>query len=295
MRAPRPLTGSLVASASARHRGAAGVPLQHVVRMPFEGYLGRGVDTIDLMRQMLARGGGIEPPAAVIVETVQAEGGLNVASAEWLREVARIARLHGALLIVDDIQTGCGRTGTFFSFEDMGIEPDVVLLSKSLGGVGLPLSLVVFRPELDVLQPGEHNGTFRGNNLGFVAATAALDLWRDMALPAKIARVAEALRSRLERIVVDHPGHDAHVRGRGALLGLAWTAPEIASRVSAAAFERGAIAETCGPRNEVLKLMPPLTIDDEELERGLDAIEQAVSFVVRSRSRIGAQPAQSAS
>ena len=130
--------------------------------------------------------------------------------------------------------------------------------AKSLGGIGVPLSLVVFRPELDVLRPGEHNGTFRGNNLGFVAATAALELWRDTALPARIARVAEALSGRLECIVADQPGHGAHVRGRGALLGLAWTAPEIASRVSAAAFERGAIAETCGPRNDVLKLMPPL-------------------------------------
>jgi diaminobutyrate-2-oxoglutarate transaminase len=274
--------GSLALTAARDKRRAAGTALPGVARLPFDGYLGEGVDTARYLEKLLDDPwSGVDTPAAIVVETVQAEGGLNVASTEWLREVARIARLHGALLIVDDIQTGCGRTGTFFSFEGMGIEPDVVLLSKSLGAIGLPLSLVVFRPELDVLQPGEHNGTFRGNNLGFVAATAALELWRDTALTAKIARVAKTLRSRLERIVTDHPGHGAQVRGRGALLGLVWTAPEIASRVSAAAFERGAIAETCGPRNEVLKLMPPLVIDDDELERGLDAVEQAVSFVVR--------------
>jgi diaminobutyrate-2-oxoglutarate transaminase len=273
--------GALALTGDRDKRRAAGTILPGVARLPFDGYLG-GVDTARLLEKVLDDpSSGVETPAAIVVETVQAEGGLNVASAEWLREVARIARLHGALLIVDDIQTGCGRTGTFFSFEGMGIEPDVILLSKSIGGIGLPLSLVLFRPELDVLQPGEHNGTFRGNNLGFVAAAAALELWRDTDLPAKIARVAEALRSRLERIVAGHPSHGAHVRGRGALLGLAWTAPEIASRVSAAAFERGAIAETCGPRNEVLKLMPPLIIEDEELERGLDAVEQAVSSVAR--------------
>ena len=109
--------------------------------------------------------GGIDPPAAIILETVQGEGGLNVASPQWLQRIATIARQHGALLIVDDIQAGCGRTGTFFSFEGEGITPDIVLLSKSLSGFGLPMSVVLIRPDLDVWTPGEHNGTFRGLSL----------------------------------------------------------------------------------------------------------------------------------
>jgi diaminobutyrate-2-oxoglutarate transaminase len=205
-----------------------------VARVPYERYLGDGVDTARLLEKLLDDpSSGVDSPAAIVLETVQAEGGLNVASPEWLREVARLARKHGALLIVDDIQTGCGRTGTFFSFEGMGIEPDVVLLSKAIGGIGLPLSLVLFRPELDVLGPGEHNGTFRGNNLGFVAATAALDLWRDPGFLEMIGFLAEALRTGLEDIVARHPSHGAHVRGRGVLLGLAWSTPEIASAVAA--------------------------------------------------------------
>src|SRR3546814_7776963 len=110
----------------------------------------------------------------LLVETVQGEGGLNPASPEWLRRIAAIAKAHGALLIVDDIQAGCGRTGGFFSFEDIGITPDIVTLAKSLSGMGLPFALTLFRPELDVWSPGEHNGTFRGNNHAFVTATAAL-------------------------------------------------------------------------------------------------------------------------
>src|SRR5690606_15081487 len=106
--------------------------------------------------------------------TVQGEGGLNVASPEWLRKIARIAKAHGALLIVDDIQAGCGRTGEFFSFEKFGVKPDIVTMAKSLSGMGLPFALTLFSPELDQWNPGEHNGTFRGNCHAFVTATAAL-------------------------------------------------------------------------------------------------------------------------
>src|SRR5690606_37322762 len=110
------------------------------------------------------------------------EGGVNVASSEWLRRLAAILKQHGVLLIVDDIQVGCGRTGTFFSFEEAGITPDIICLSKSLSGYGLPLALVLMKPEHDVWAPGEHNGTFRGHNPAFVTAATALDYWRDTQL-----------------------------------------------------------------------------------------------------------------
>src|SRR5699024_8669135 len=129
-------------------------------------------DSLSLIESYLANtSSGIDLPAAIIVETVQGEGGINAASDEWLRGIEKIARKFGILLIVDDIQAGCGRTGTFFSFEKAGIKPDIVCLSKSIGGYGLPMAITLFTEELDIWSPGEHNGTFRGNNLAFIAAT----------------------------------------------------------------------------------------------------------------------------
>ncbi|MGI9478795.1 MAG: diaminobutyrate--2-oxoglutarate transaminase [Hyphomicrobiaceae bacterium] len=275
--------GALAASATRRKREGAGVTLSGVTRMPYEGYA-NGLDSAALLDQMLSDdGGGIDAPAAIIVETVQAEGGLNAASAEWLRAIASIAAKHGALLIVDDIQTGCGRTGTFFSFESMGFTPDIICLSKAIGGMGLPMALVLFRPALDVLAPGEHNGTFRGHNLAFVAATAALQFWRDPAFGESIRRRGRHMQERLGAIVARHPYEGAHVRGRGMLLGIGWNDAAIAGEVSQEAFRYGVIAETTGSSDQVLKFLPPLIISDEELMRGLDGIELAIAAVMKSR------------
>lgn len=276
--------GALAASATRRKREGAGIALSGVTRMPYEGYA-NGVDSAALLDQMLSDdGGGIDAPAAIIVETVQAEGGLNAATAGWLQSIASIAAKHGALLIVDDIQTGCGRTGTFFSFEDMDFTPDIVCLSKAIGGMGLPMALVLFRPEFDVLAPGEHNGTFRGHNLAFVAATAALEFWRDPEFATMVQRRGRQIRERLEAIVTRHPFEGAHVRGRGMMLGIGWNDAAIAGEVSQEAFRYGVIAETTGSSDQVLKLLPPLVINDEELMRGLDGIELAVAAVMRARS-----------
>ncbi len=276
--------GALAASATRKKRAGAGIALAGVTRMPYEGYAD-GLDSAHLLDQMLSDdGGGIDAPAAIIVETVQAEGGLNTASVEWLRAIALIAAKHGALLIADDIQTGCGRTGTFFSFEDMGFTPDIVCLSKAIGGMGLPMALVLFRPDLDVLAPGEHNGTFRGHNLAFVAATAALEFWRDPAFGEMIKRRGRHIRERLEVIVARFPLNGAHVRGRGMMLGIGWDDAAIAGQVSKEAFRYGVIAETTGSSDQVLKLLPPLVINDEELTRGLNGIERAVAAVMRSQN-----------
>src|SRR5690606_16705635 len=161
--------GSLAATANAKFRDAAGTSLGNTTFMPYDGYFGPDVDTIVYMERMLEdRSSGVDKPAAVIVETVQGEGGINVASLRWLKELQRLCQKHDMLLIVDDIQAGCGRTGSFFSFEPAGIQPDIITLSKSLSGYGLPMSLVLIKPELDIWKPGAHSGTFRGNNLAFI-------------------------------------------------------------------------------------------------------------------------------
>lgn len=269
--------GSLAATASAGKRRAAGVELANVMRLPFDGFFGEGTDTIALIERLIEdAGSGVDLPAAFLVETLQAEGGLNVASVEWLQRLQALARRHGILLIVDDIQAGCGRTGGFFSFERAGLYPDIVCLSKSIGGIGLPLAMVLIRPELDRWQPGEHNGTFRGNNLAFVAATAALDYWRTDRLEQDIGRKTRKLTERLTRIATVAGANDARVKGMGMLQGIAWADPAAAGHIAETAFGNGLVVETCGPRDEVLKVCPPLTIDDGALDEGLDLLEVSV-------------------
>jgi diaminobutyrate-2-oxoglutarate transaminase len=275
--------GSLAVTARAWKRQSAGIALQNVLRMPFEGFLGPRVDSFDFMSKMIcAPGSGIEMPAAIILETVQGEGGLVTASDRWLRRVAGFAKEHGILLIVDDVQAGCGRTGTFFSFEPAGIYPDIVCLSKSISGFGLPMALLLVRPEYDVWKPGEHNGTFRGNSLAFVAATEALAFWSDDVLRDAVARKADIVASHLGDIVRDFPDQ-AEARGRGLMQGVAWKDTRIAGLVSAQAFEMGVIAEVCGPDDDVIKVMPPLTIEDAVLEQGLRTLQSA-SEIVRRRT-----------
>ncbi len=170
--------GSLALTGNAGKRTGAGVSLTDTTHMPFCGYFGMDTDTIEVLEGYLRDGSsGIEQPAAFVVETVQAEGGVNVASREWLGRLSALAKELGALLIVDDIQVGCGRTGPFFSFEPAGISPDIICLSKSLSGYGLPLAVTLMKPEIDQFEPGEHNGTFRGHNPAFVTAAAALETY----------------------------------------------------------------------------------------------------------------------
>jgi len=276
--------GSLAATGNAAKRAGAGVPLVHTTSMPFDGYLVDGVDTLEVLAAYLEdTSSGLDKPAAAIVETVQAEGGVNVARFEWLRGLAELLAEHDVLLIVDDIQVGCGRTGPFFSFEPAGIEPDIICLSKSLSGFGLPFAIDLIKPELDVWEPGEHNGTFRGHNPAFVTATEALSYWEDDRLSAEVEQKAALALGRLEEIAADHPDAALDVRGRGLIQGLVFPDPEMAGRVSEESFRRGLIIETAGPRGEVLKLLPPLTITEEALREGLDIIEASVTAVYASR------------
>ncbi|KDB67558.1 diaminobutyrate--2-oxoglutarate transaminase [Bordetella bronchiseptica D989] len=272
--------GSLAATANAKFRDAAGVSLGNTTFMPYDGYFGPDVDTIAYIERMLDDpSSGLDKPAAVIVETVQGEGGVNVATLRWLKDLQKLCRRHDMLMIVDDIQVGCGRTGSFFSFEAAGIQPDIITLSKSLSGFGLPMSLVLMKPELDVWKPGAHSGTFRGNNLAFVTATQALETyWSSDAFSNEVQRKERLVRDWLENLAHSYPNAGLAVRGRGLIQGLVATAePELANRIARKAFERGVVIETSGAQDEVLKLLPALTIEDELLTRGLDLIEASVA------------------
>jgi diaminobutyrate-2-oxoglutarate transaminase len=284
--------GSLAATANAYKRGAAGVPLQHVLRLPFEGFLGDDVDTARIAEHMLTKpGAGVDPPAAFIVETIQGEGGLHTSSAEWLRRISDLAVRIGALLIVDDIQAGCGRSGAFFSFEQLGVVPDIVCLSKSLSGLGLPMSLVLVKPEHDVLGPGEHSGTFRGHDLAFVGATAALDLWGEAGFVESVGRLADHLERRLGSLPSLTGRGEVELRGRGLLRGIAWADPAQAERVSAEAFERRLLIETAGASNEVLKLMPTITMNADDLDVALDSLDEAITAVAVGGRTASSEPA----
>lgn len=273
-------TGALAATGNGYNRAAAGVPLYGTTRLPFEGYLGEEVDTISYMDRLLSDpSSGTDLPAAVIVETVQGEGGLNVASVAWLRRLQALCQEKKILLIVDDIQAGCGRTGAFFSFEAAGIKPDIVTLSKSLSGYGLPLAVVLIRRGLDVWKPGEHNGTFRGNNHAFVTATAALEhYWRSPDFCDEVGAKSEFLEHQLRRVADRFPAEIVDARGRGMMRGLRCKDPQRAGAVTAKAFARGLIIERCGPREEVIKCMMPLTISPAEMQRGLDILELALEL-----------------
>jgi diaminobutyrate-2-oxoglutarate transaminase len=212
------------------------------------------------------------------VETVQGEGGINVARPEWLRSLAQLCARHDMLLIVDDIQMGCGRTGAFFSFEEAGISPDIVTVSKSISGYGLPMSLCLFKPELDIWEPGEHNGTFRGNNPAFVTAKAALELyWADeSALEKQTRERGEQVELQLIAIATENDPDVAGHRGRGLVWGLEFHDRSRAGRVARRCFELGLLIETSGAESEVVKLMPALTITAEELDAGLTILARAV-------------------
>jgi diaminobutyrate-2-oxoglutarate transaminase len=272
--------GALSVTGSSFHRAGAGVPLAHATPVPFDRALDGLADFEWLEYLLRSRGSGLDQPAAVIVETVQGEGGIHVARPEWLRGLADVCRRHGILLIVDDVQMGCGRTGPFFSFETAGITPDFVCLSKSIGGFGLPLALTLIRPDLDIWEPGQHNGTFRGINPAFVTGAAALRAyWRDHTLQdgtlAKGRRLAAALAALAESV----PGTSITPRGQGLAHGLAFADGELAGKVCTAAFERGLLVETAGPDGETIKLMPPLTMTEAELDQGAALLADAVRSV----------------
>lgn len=248
--------------------------------VPFDGYFGPDVNTIDYLRKFLSDGSsGIDLPAAIIVETVQGEGGINVASFEWLKELEELCHEYDILLIIDDIQVGNGRTGTFFSFEEAGIKPDMVCMSKSIGG-GLPMAILLMRPELDQWQPGEHTGTFRGNNLAFVAATQALTYWENDDFSESIKYKGKIMEEELTKIAEKYPQLDIELRGRGMVWGLDIPRSGFAGEVSKEAFDKKLIIELAGADDDVVKFLPALTIEEETLREGMAIIDEAIGAVL---------------
>ncbi|HOE33983.1 MAG TPA: diaminobutyrate--2-oxoglutarate transaminase [Smithella sp.] len=274
--------GSMSVTANAYYRDEAFINRSDVSFMPYDGYLGKHVNTAKYLRRFLEdNSSGVDIPSAIILETVQGEGGIRVAGDEWLREVEKICRDFDILLIVDDIQVGNGRTGNFFSFEKSGIKPDIVTLSKSFSGFGLPMSVVLFRRDLDIWKPGQHTGTFRGNNLGFICASVALDYWKDDRFSKEIFRKGKILHKRLNKISAKYPQLHTEVRGRGFVYGMGLSTGEIAKKILTECFHNKLILESAGARNNVIKFLAPLTITDEVLEEGLDILERSIDNVMK--------------
>ncbi len=280
--------GSLAVTGNDFYRDESFGARSNVDHLPFDGYFGPDVDTITYLRKMLAdHSSGIDLPAAIIVETIQAEGGVNVASARWLKALEETCREFDVLLIVDDIQVGNGRTGAFFSFEEADVTPDIITLSKSIGG-GLPLSLMLMRPELDQWKPGEHTGTFRGNNLAFIAAATALETyWKDEELCTTVRAKGDLMENKLNEIAGKYPGMKMTARGRGMMWGLEIPEPGIAGEISRLAFRAGLIIELSGAEDQVVKFLPPLVIEEETLREGIDIVDRCIGEITKRRAKNG--------
>ncbi|WP_075187480.1 diaminobutyrate--2-oxoglutarate transaminase [Teredinibacter haidensis] len=255
------------------------VSYSSVSRFPFHNYLGNEYDEIGYYRKMLTdNSSGIDIPAAFILETVQGEGGINIASEKWLQDICTLAKEFGALVIVDDVQSGCGRTGKFFSFERAEIKPDIVCLSKSIGAYGIPMSLLLFKDELDVWGAGEDNGTFRGNNIAFIAASKMLELyWDGTSFENEVRDRGQVVSEFSARMKKEHSGLIRDTRGIGLMQGLEFFDENLCGRVSKLCFKNGLVIERSGDRSQVLKVMPALTIDIPTLKKGLSIIEFSIS------------------
>lgn len=271
--------GALACTANQHFRNAAGVSLPGVLRWPFENHQGGGLESLKTLKAMFQNtSGGIEAPAAFIVEVIQAEGGVNVASKEWMQALQALSKELGALLIVDDIQAGCGRTGQYFSFDDLDIQPDIITLAKGIGGIGTPMAMNLVKPEHDKhWLPGEHTGTFRGQNLSFIAGREALRYFEDGKFMQATQTKGELMRSALQSIADSYPNKGFKVRGKGMMQALDIGDGVLSKAIAKDCFEHGMLFGPCGIGGEVMKLIPPLTIPDEDLVAGLAIFKQAIA------------------
>ncbi len=280
--------GALAVTGNKYHReNIPGIPYGDVTFTPYCKYTETVDNSIEFLRYKLEDdSSGLDLPAAIILETVQGEGGINPASTKWLKNLRDLCDEFGVLMIVDDIQSGNGRTGNFFSFEEAGIVPDIVTLSKSIGAYGLPMALVLMKPELDIWEPAEHNGTFRGHNLAFVAATNAIEhYWSDDKFAQSVRDKSKMLKSRLDNIAATYPQAEFDVRGTGLMYGLESVADEsLAGQIQKKCFEHNLIVETCGSNGQVLKFLMPLIITEEELDKGLSIIEEVCAELLKNKT-----------
>ncbi|MCF7820834.1 MAG: diaminobutyrate--2-oxoglutarate transaminase [Mariprofundaceae bacterium] len=278
--------GSLAVTGNSFYRDESYGVRANSAFLPFDGYMGKEFDSMTYLHRLLSdQSSGVDLPAAIIVETVQGEGGIHVARDEWLQELEAICREFDILLIIDDIQMGNGRTGTFFSFERAGITPDMVTVSKSIG-TGLPMSILLMRPALDQWKPGEHTGTFRGNNLAFIAAAKALEYWDSPEFAEGIVHKGALFEKGLQTIVKKYPDANGELRGVGMVWGIEFSDSDFAGSVSEEAFKRGVIIETAGANGHVLKFLPALTIEEGLIEEGLKIIDASIAAVLKTRNNL---------
>ena len=273
--------GSLALTTDRCSRDAAGQILPNVTHIPAPGMF-PGLDVVAYMETLLTDDhSGVEKPAAIILETVQADGGINVFPVEFLQGVRDLCTRHDILMIVDDIQVGNSRTGTFFSFERANIIPDMVTLSKSIGGCGMPISMVLFKPELDLWEPGQHTGTFRGNQLSLIAGLEGLKKMVEDDIPADVKRKEKIVEAFLRDEIAPLDSRISY-RGIGLLWGVDFSKfdKDMTKPLIAACFKNGMICERVGRDNAVLKLMPPLIIPDEQLMAGLQILKKSLQEIL---------------
>ncbi|WP_367326123.1 diaminobutyrate--2-oxoglutarate transaminase family protein [Streptomyces sp. HUAS ZL42] len=334
-------TGALEASGDAFDVRVARLPYPQDYRCPFGVGGERGAELAARWTESVLDDpkSGVRQPAGVILEPVQGEGGVIPAPDAWMRRMRQITADRSIPLIADEIQTGVGRTGTFWAVEHSGITPDVMVLSKAIGG-SLPLAVVVYHEDLDVWQPGAHAGTFRGNQLAMAAGTATLAYVREHRLAERAATLGARMLSELHKLAKEFPCV-GHVRGRGLMIGIEVVepeaepgmvgpgtdggnrdpggdgtetgtgspglrrdgggsdvgfaapapaaaprpaAPELASAVQRECLRRGLIVELGGRHASVVRLLPPLTITDEQAAAVLDRLTDAVEAVARGQA-----------
>ena len=272
--------GSLALTTDRVSREGAGVSLDDVTFAPYDGT--DGVNALSYLKWIIDDDhSGVDKPAAIVLETIQAEGGINIASDEWLRGIRKYCSENGILLIVDDIQVGIGRSGWFFSFERAGIVPDMVVLSKSVSGFGTPMSLLLIKPEYDIFRPAEHNGTFRGNNLAFVGGKAAAEYFTDNKLDEVSRKNGAIIEEAVSKICAKY--ENLSYRGIGMIWGIDFTKvnPALALECVHKAFDKKMILEVAGRKDAVLKIMPPLTIEEDLLREGLAIVEEVVESAMK--------------
>ncbi len=271
--------GALACTGNAYNRKGASTALPDVTFMPYPFGAMKDIDTIAYIDAVLSdTSSGVDKPAAMVLETIQAEGGVVVAPVEWLQKIRALCDKHDILMIVDDIQVGCGRSGGFFSFERAGIVPDIVTLSKSISGSGLPLAIVLLKPELDKWLPGEHNGTFRGNQLAFVSGVAGIELFEQLNIPKQVEEKSAFVGSELAAII-ERVDPRMELRGLGLIWGVDLSPlknEKLIDVITENCFDAGLIIENAGRKGQVLKLLPPLTVTMDELSLGLEIIERSM-------------------
>ncbi|HVK95069.1 MAG TPA: diaminobutyrate--2-oxoglutarate transaminase [Noviherbaspirillum sp.] len=278
------------------------LPYPYAYRCPFGvgGEQGHRLSTRYIRSILSDPESGVRLPAAMVLEVVQGEGGAIPAPVEWLREIRRITEEHGILLIIDEVQTGFGRTGKLFAFEHAGIVPDILVLSKAIGG-SLPLSVLVYRKQFDQWKPGAHIGTFRGNQLAMAAGLASLKYIKSQQIPEQAAQRGRQLMQHLAALQQEM-SEIGDVRGRGLMIGVEivdgagktdalgqpLANPALASAIQRTCFRKGLILELGGRHSSVVRFLPPLIITEAQMERVAHLFSEAVREACHTSQEVSA-------